>query len=178
MIFGFMLEAQMGTLRLMCFWFAAGISGNLFGATANDEYATGCEPALFAYMAGLIGMMAYYWDRLGDEDDFGRKCCGLFFMIFLMVLGIYLLTSFASQYKNYTRFYDIAYPDAMGFLGGALFGFFMSWVFFIPDGGSIKGASRRQTGLFIAGLAVSLCLLLLIICIFAFSIEPEEYWYY
>ena len=138
MISGFMLEAQMGTLRMLCFWFAAGISGNLFGATVDDEYAVGAEPALFACLAALIGMYTFYWDRMSHPDDFCGRVCGLLIMVLLLVLGIYFLTQFASEYKNYSRLYKLAYPDAAGWFGGALFGFFMSWIFLPSDGGSLK----------------------------------------
>ena len=44
---GFMLEAQMGSIRMALFFFYAGIGGNLFGAAVSDKYATGAEPAIF-----------------------------------------------------------------------------------------------------------------------------------
>ena len=48
----------------------------------------------------------------------------VFMIIVLLIVGIFALTSFASEYKNYSKTYSIAYPDSMGFLGGAIFGFF------------------------------------------------------
>lgn len=93
MFSGFMLEAQMGSIRMMFFYFAAGISGNLLAATVNDWYAVGAEPALLAQFAGLIAMYVYYWDRIGD--DYCARVCGLFLCVFLLLIGIYFLTSFA-----------------------------------------------------------------------------------
>ena len=57
----------MGTWRMVCFFFASGISANIFAATVDDEYACGAEPAMFALLAGLIGMYVYYWERMGND---------------------------------------------------------------------------------------------------------------
>ncbi len=73
--------------------------------------------------------------------------------------------------------YKIAYPDASGWFGGALMGFFLTWVFLPSDGGSLKNASRRQKGLFFAGLIISVLILVIIICVFSFSYDPKEYWF-
>jgi len=131
------LESAMGSIRLMLFWFSAGLMGNLFGATLDDEYACGCEPAMFAMMTAIIGLYIYYWDEMLKDprqaDDPGlwcRKVCGLFICIFILVIGIFFLTSFAQPYNDYTNYYDIAYADTTGFMGGFLFGLPMSWIFF------------------------------------------------
>lgn len=99
----------MGSLRMMLFWFAAGISANLFAATVEDEYAAGSEPAMFAMLSGLIGMYCYYWDSIstGADENWCRKVCGLFLMIFMLVIGIFFLTSFAEPYKDYAKAYHI-----------------------------------------------------------------------
>ena len=178
MIAGFMLEAQMGSLRLMCFWFAAGICANLFAATVDDFYAAGAEPALFAMLGGLIAMYCYYWDRLGTDEDWCRKVCGLFMMVFLLVIGIVFLVSFAQPYKNWAKFYRISYPDPMGYLGGFLFGFPMSWIFFAPTGRSLKLATKREKMLFYVGIGLASVLLFIIVVSFAFGSEPDKYWEY
>jgi membrane associated rhomboid family serine protease len=171
---GFMLEAQMGSLRMAIFFFVVGISGNFLAATVDDKYATGAEPAMFGMLAGLIGMYLYYWPRMGD--DWCRKVCGFFMMILLLVIGIFFLTSFAAPYKTYTKFYMISYPDSMGFFGGALFGFFLSWVFLPPTAGSLKQGTRREKGLFIAGLMISVIVLVLVTLTFCFGEAPVKYW--
>ena len=169
-----MLEAQMGTLRLLCFWFAAGISANLFAATLTDDYAVGAEPVIFAMLGGLLGMYVYYWDRMGE--DFCRKACMLFIFVILIVIGIFFLSSFAAPYSNYSRLYSLSYPDTSGFLGGVLFGFFMSWVFLSPSAGSLKQGTRREKTLFTVGLILSLILLIIVIVVFSFSYDPKPHW--
>lgn len=48
----------------MCIlWFTAGISANLFAAVADDDYAAGAEPAMFAMICGLIASYVYYWEK-------------------------------------------------------------------------------------------------------------------
>ena len=177
MFAGFMLEAQMGSCRMMGFYLCVGICANLFASTINDWYAAGPEPAMFGMIAGLIGMYVYYWEKMGN--DWCRKVCGLFLMIFLLVIGIFFLTAMAEPYKNYTKAFRISYPDGAGLMGGCFFGFPMSWIFLVPTTGSIfKNAPRRDRGLFIAGLLISMTILLIIIVVFSFDNEPKEYWYY
>lgn len=168
-----MLEAQLGSFRMLIFFFLAGIGGNLFAATVDDEYAAGAEPAVFAMFTALAGMYVYYWDRMGEE--FCRRVCGFFLIIFLIVIAILAMTSFASEYSNYTKALHIAYPDAMGFLGGAIFGFPFVWTFLPPASGSLKNASRREKGLCFGGLIWSIVILVAITCVFAFDYEPKEY---
>lgn len=62
---GFMLEAQLGAMRMLFFFFIVGISANFFGATVEDKYATGAEPAIFGMFTALAGMYVYYWDEMG-----------------------------------------------------------------------------------------------------------------
>ena len=95
----------------------------------------------------------------------------------MLVLGIFFLTSFAAPYSDYTSLTKISYPDAMGFLGGALFGFPLAWVFFKPTAGSLGKASRRERGLFIGGLIWAAVLLIIIVAAFAAGGDPKEYWY-
>lgn len=92
---GFMLEAQMGSLRMMIFFFCIGIGGNLFAATVIDDYAAGAEPAVFGMFTALAGMYVYYWDRMGGE--FCRRLCGFFMLILIIVIVIFALTSFAAE---------------------------------------------------------------------------------
>ena len=70
---GFMLEAQLGSLRMLFFFFWTGICGNLFAATVDDEYATGAEPAIFAMFTALAGMYVYYWSEMGKSGR-GERC--------------------------------------------------------------------------------------------------------
>jgi len=163
----------MGSWRMLCFYFAAGISANIFAAAIDDEFACGAEPAMFALLAGLIGMYVYYWDRMGN--DWCRKLCGLFMCIFLLVIGIFFLTSVAQPYKDWTDKYHIRYPDSMGFFGGALFGMPMSWIFLAPTSGTLKNSSRREKGLFIGGLVWSVLILVIVVLVFSFENEPEAY---
>ena len=165
---------------MMLFWLSSGICANLFGATVDDEYAAGAEPAMFAMLTALIGMYVYYWNSIStgqDDGDWCRKVCGLFMMIFLLVIGIFFLTSFASEYRDYAKLYHIAYPDSMGWFEGFLFGFPMSWLFLPPVAGSLKRATRRERGLFIGGLIWAMALLIMVICIFSFSYDPKAYVY-
>ena len=95
--------------------------------------------------------------------------------IILLVIGIFFLTSFAAPYKNYTEDFRIRYPDSGGIMGGALFGFLLSWVFAVPVAGGITKASRRELIMMIVGV----CFWLLILGITAgsfFGSEPEFYW--
>lgn len=173
---GFMLEAQMGSIRMMLFYFSAGICANLLGATVNDWYAAGAEPALLAQFAGLLAMYVYFWDRIGD--NYCARVCGLFLCTFLLVIGIYFLTSFAQPYKTYMKLAKIAFPDGNGFLGGAIFGFFLTWVFLRPTTGSIRKSSRGECILFTVGLGVSTLILVIVLAVFLSSYEPKEYWSY
>ena len=99
-------------------------------------------------------------------------------MILLLVIGVFFLTSFAAPYKNYTKAYFINYPDGMGMMGGAIFGFFLSWVFLPPITGSIRQASRREAILFVVGLAMSLVIFVIILAVFIADYEPLMYWSY
>lgn len=63
----------------------------------------------------------------------------------------------------------------MGFLGGFLFGFPMSWVFLPPVTGSMKQSTRRERGLFICGMIWTMSFLVLIIVLFSFESDPEYY---
>ena len=94
-------------------------------------------------------------------------------MILLLVIGIFFLTSFASPYGKFMRLYAIAYPDSMGFLGGFLFGLPLTWVMLPPGSGSLGNATRREKGLFIAGLVWTLILSAIIIAVFAASSDPD-----
>ena len=94
-------------------------------------------------------------------------------IIVLLIVGIFALTSFASEYKNYSKTYSIAYPDSMGFLGGAIFGFPMIWVFLPPESKTIRNSSRREKGLCIGGLIWSILILVIIICMFCLDYEPK-----
>ena len=64
---GFMLEAQLGSLRMLFFFFWVGIAGNFFATIADDEYATGAEPAIFGMFTALAGMYVYYWGEMGKS---------------------------------------------------------------------------------------------------------------
>ena len=97
--------------------------------------------------------------------------------IFLIVIAIFAMTSFAEEYKNYTKALHIAYPDAMGFLGGAIFGFMGVWTFLPPVSGSLKNSSRRECGLFLVGLIWCLVILVITACVFSFDYEPKEYYW-
>lgn len=175
MFSGFMLEAQMGSLRMALFWFTGGILANLFGATTTDYYATGAEPAVFCMLMGLVAMYVYYWDRMGD--DFCRKFCGLIMMILILVIAIFILTAFAEGVSTYSKVARIEYPDGTGFLGGALFGMPLAWAFLRPTQGSLGKASRRELGLFIGGLVWAVVLATIIIVAFITG-EYKEYWSY
>ena len=121
-------------------------------------------------------MYIYYWDRM--DGEWCKKICGLFIMIFLLVIAVFLLSSFAAPYKSYAKFYKINFPDGMGMLGGALFGFFLSWVFLPPITGSISQASRREKILFGVGLGTSLMIFVIVLAVFIAAYEPKEYWSY
>ena len=97
-------------------------------------------------------------------------------IIILIVIAIFALSSFAADYESYSKFYDIAYPDSMGFLGGAIFGFIGVFAFLPPASGTLRNASRREKGLFIFGLIWSIAMAAIIICVFAFDYEPEAHW--
>ena len=97
-------------------------------------------------------------------------------IIILIVIAIFALSSFAADYETYSKFYDIAYPDSMGFLGGAIFGFVGVFAFLPPASGTLKNASRREKGLCIFGLIWSIAIAVIIICVFAFDYEPEAHW--
>jgi len=160
------------------FWFASGISSSLFAATVTDKYAAGAEPAQFALMTALVGMYIYYWNRIGSDDDWCCRVCGLFMMIFLLVIGIFFLTSFAAPYKNYAKLYSIAYPDTSGFIGGFLFGLPLSWVFMRPTGGSMKQATGREKCLLLVGLIWSVILFIIIASAFSLGDAPKDYWHF
>ena len=68
MFSGFMLEAQLGSLRMLFFFFTVGISANLFACTVTDKYATGAEPAIFGMFTALAGMYVYYWNEMGKTQ--------------------------------------------------------------------------------------------------------------
>ena len=93
------------------------------------------------------------------------------------MIAIFALSSFASEYKDYSKIYNISYPDTMGFLGGAIFGFPMIWIFLPPVSGTLKNASRREICLFIAGLCWCILINTIIICVFAFDYTPKEYYW-
>jgi len=169
---GLMLEAQMGSLRMAFFWFTAGIGANLFAATAEDLYAAGAEPAMFALISGLLAMFIYYWERIHCEN-WCMKVCGFFMMIFLLVIGIFFLTSFAAPYKNYMKLWKISYPDSMGFLGGFLFGMPLTWVFLPSSTGSFKTAPRLEKGLFYFGLIMALAIFCIVVAAFLTGTEPK-----
>ena len=122
----------------------------------------------------MIAMYAYYWDAI--KAEWCQKVCGLFMTIFLLVIAIFFLSSFAAPYSNYTKFYYLRYPDTMGIMGGALFGFFLTWVLLPPEVGSLSRASRRELCLFITGLICSIGLLAIAIGVFA-GAEPKVWWY-
>ena len=61
MLVGFMLEGNLGAMRMMVFYFISGIGGTLFATVNSDLYAAGPEPAMFGMAAGLIGWMMFYW---------------------------------------------------------------------------------------------------------------------
>ena len=96
-------------------------------------------------------------------------------IILLIVIAIFALSSFAEMYKTYSRVYHISYPDTMGFLGGAIFGFPGIWVLLPPVSGTIKNASRREKGLLIFGLVWSMVIFLIVLALFAFDFDPKEH---
>jgi len=63
----------------------------------------------------------------------------------------------------------------MGYLGGAIFGFPAIWVFLPPVSGTHKNSTRREKGLLIGGLAWSITIFIIILCVFAFDYTPKEY---
>ena len=160
---------------MIFFWFGVGICGNLFAATVDDKYATGAEPVVFGMFTALAGMYIYYWDKMGQE--FCRRVCGFFIIILLLVIAIFALSSFAEEYESYSKAYHISYPDTMGFLGGAIFGFPMIWVFLPPVSGTLSNASRREKGLCIFGLLWSIAIFVILICVFALDYTPKEYYW-
>ena len=93
-------------------------------------------------------------------------------IVLLIVIAIFALTSFSQMYSTYSKLYHIAYPDPMGFLGGAIFGFPGVWVLLPP---AKDTRSRREKGLLIFGLAWNLLIFLIILAIFSFDYTPEEY---
>ena len=105
---GFILEGEIGSCRMCILWFSAGISANLFACVADDDYAAGAEPAMFAMICGLIASYIYYWEkqrmeivdaqmRRGEEphDPFCEMLCGFIIRIVLLIIAIFLLSSFA-----------------------------------------------------------------------------------
>lgn len=165
----------MGSLRMACFWFIGGILANMFGAATTDYYATGAEPAIFCMLVGLVGMYVYYWDRMGEQTC--QKICGLIMLIVIIVVAIFILTTFAEGVSTYSKLARIVYPDSTGFFGGALFGMPLAWIFLVPTEGSLGKASRRERGLFIGGLVWAILVATLVIVFFSTG-EYEEYWTY
>ena len=92
-----MLESDFGAMRMGAFWFISGISANLFACMTDDFYATGAEPAIFAMMSGLLAMYIFYWDHV-DCGDWCARVCGCFMMIMILVVTIFLMSTFAAPF--------------------------------------------------------------------------------
>ena len=169
MILGFMVEGQLGPVRMAIFFFITTIGGNLFGATLNPAYAIGPEPLMFGLFAALVGMCAVYWDRLGDNVS--RKACMVFIIVLFMVLMYMFFSAMASIYEGDLAFYSIHYPDTEGWLGGFLFGLFASFTLLPPhENGFLKGKEGRT--LTLVGLIGTILLLTLMTILFILSDIP------
>ena len=127
MIIGFLLESMLGPLRMAGFYFAVGISANIFGAITTDWYAAGPEPMLFGQLGGIIAMYLFYWDYI--KCHWCKKVCGCCGLIVLILIGAYLVTALSLPYEEYTNLLKIDHPDTFGCIGGFIFGLFFSWVF-------------------------------------------------
>ena len=118
----------------------------------------------------------------GEEphDPFCEMLCGFIIRIVLLVIAIFLLSSFAQPYQRYMDARSISYPDTMGFLGGFLFGVPISFTLFVPTTGSLKNAPRRDKGLFWFGLAWASLLFIIIVAAFATSdsTRTRKHWYF
>ena len=144
MVIGFMIEAPLGSFRMLLFFLISVIGGNLFGCMLSPRNAIGPEPFIFAIFAGLLGMIVVYWDKLGENVS--RKVCILFIMVFIMVIGIMFLNAMAQDYAIYSLKNNLNYPDTQASLGGFLFGLFAIFML-LPsvEYGFMKGDSRSRT---------------------------------
>ena len=155
------------------FFFLSRISANLFAATASDMYATGAEPALFALLSGLLADYLFNWPVI--QGEWCQKVCSFFIYIILLVFGIFFLSSFAQPYTKIFKVLRISFPDSLGFFGGFLFGFPLTWVLLPTATGKFSDAPRSQKILTFVGLIWFIILNVIVISVFITS-EPEKYW--
>ena len=95
LIVGFMLESDLGAMRMMLLYFISGIGGTLFGAVSTPLYSAGPEPAMFGLAAGLLGWFMFYWQSFEEREgcSFGQRLCYFILLILVVVMMVFLLYS-------------------------------------------------------------------------------------
>ena len=93
MIVGFMLEGNMGSMRMMAFFMISGIGGTLFATVNSPLYSAGPEPAMFGMAAGLLGWFMFYWQSFEDRCSFGQRLCYFILLVLVVVMMVFLMYS-------------------------------------------------------------------------------------
>ena len=90
-VIGFILEANLGSLRMLVFYLIAGMGGTLFGTVGSPKYAAGPEPALIGMCAALIGWFMFYWESFENRCDFGQRICMFLLLTILVIFLVYIM---------------------------------------------------------------------------------------
>ena len=171
-VVGFVLEENLGSLRMMVFYLIAGIGGTLFATCGTPLYAAGPEPAMFGLVAGLLGWFMFYWDSFEDRCDFGQRICCFLMMVLVVVVLIYVMIMQQMPYALYGKAHKFAMPDTYAALGGFIYGL-TAVLWLLPSDGS---GSKCQKASFWIGLLANVGLTVILVIVFISS-EPTKLWY-
>jgi len=176
-ILGFILENDLGPLRMLVFYLITGIGGTLMGTVASSMYAVGPEAATFGMAAGLIGWFAFNWTNFeqAHQCTFGERLCRFLLLILLVVFLCFIMISSAAPHAPYAERFSLALPDAGAAVGGLLYGFTaILWLLPVESHDGQRNQCQ-QVGFYI-GLITNIVLTIILVAVFVQS-EPKAFWY-
>ena len=64
LVFGTMLEAMIGNLRMMYIWILSGLAGVLFSSLLDDNPSVGASTSLMGVIGGFLAFLTINWNAL------------------------------------------------------------------------------------------------------------------
>ena len=128
LIFGSLIEKQIGTQKMMISYFFCAIGGNLFGALVNNSIAVGASTSITGLVGVFVAHIVVNWKRLDSSDKSNLMCVSGVIIFFNVLAGF--MDNFQQEGKSLDGI------DNYGHLGGLIVGMFIGMVLVKPVGGN------------------------------------------
>jgi len=155
LIFGSQVELMLGFWKIIFFYAATGIGGNLLGSLISSNPAVGASTSIVGFLGLFVAYLIVNWDRLSSEIK-----CFLGVMIGYIVVMNLLFSVGGDNLK--TR------VDHAGHLGGLLSGVFIGMWLLEP-----KGSPAGQYEIKVKKVGYGLTAFFYIVCILCFYLALD-----